>query len=83
MEESMIDRVASAICEARNAWFARDLEGDQPDYNEVVARAAIKAMREPTPEMVRAGVEGWKANGLASIQFVWPSMIDAALHSEG
>jgi hypothetical protein len=33
---------------------------------------------EPTPEMTRAGVEGWSANGYASIQFVWPAMLAAA-----
>lgn len=45
-----------------------------------LARAAIEAMRWPTPEMVKAGAEEFKImNVEAFTQDVWDAMIDAAL----
>ncbi|WP_262027167.1 hypothetical protein [Microvirga sp. Mcv34] len=75
----MIERVARAI----HAGVGFHGEYGQSPFSKEqcdrAALAAIEAMREPTNEMVGAGVEGWKVNGYASIQFVWPFMIDAAL----
>ena len=83
----MVERVARAMVESRNlpdgceinwAAFYRD------------ARAAIAAMREPTPEMVRAGDAGidecyntgyGTQDIVPSAETVWENMIDAALTS--
>lgn len=62
----MIERVALAIDECPE-WPAKT-------YRERCARAAIKAMREPTHEMVRAGEE----DGGHSI-YRWEAMVDTAL----
>lgn len=83
----LVERVAKAIF--REGFHHDELESvvaakweEWPESRQQCrrkARAAIEAMREPTNEMVGAGVEGWKANGYLSIQWVWPCMIDAAL----
>lgn len=88
MTETIIERVARAIYERRgllkpveafptNApWAQRALEE---------ARAAIEAMREPTEEMERAGLEtGEFENGICVTSAsapgnVWSAMIDEAL----
>lgn len=74
-----VEKVAEAIMKARHP-------GAPLTYVDFVLTvslgsdpAALEAMREPTEEMVKAGVEGWRANSYASIQWVWPSMVDAAL----
>lgn len=79
MSESMIERVARALAEE---------DGDLYEANAVfwkgMARAAIKAMREPTEAMERAGdIPGWDdAVSIGHSADVWRAMIDAAL-SEG
>lgn len=60
----MVQRVAAAIAANVGVW---------PDYKEV-ARAAIIAMREPTPRMLQLA-DPWKV----SRREVWRSLIDAAL----
>lgn len=56
MSETMVERVARAIAEASGAlWEAEDHEGRALFRRD--ARAAIEAMREPTDEMVIAGLE--------------------------
>jgi len=57
-EMTMVERVARAIYEGRNgvgavAWAHRQ-DGYKDPYR-ADARAAIEAMREPTPEMAVAG----------------------------
>lgn len=80
----MVEKVARGICVARGldpdngvihggkrypaAWMA----------NVAPARAAIEAMREPTREMILAGVHDIPG-GAASGVPVWRAMIDAAL----
>ena len=62
----MIERVARAICQERCAtpfgdppcWAADNFDGCQDDTPcSGIARAAIEAMREPTEEMLEAGME--------------------------
>jgi hypothetical protein len=69
----MVERVTMAIAKA---------SGEKPVFAyrfEEMARAAIEAMREPTPEM-------WDACEKARADFEtgigWPVMIDAALAKE-
>jgi len=73
--ESMVEKVARAICNRRMekpaqgdaydttiAWAEVDELGDSKDVLESYradARAAVEALMEPTPEMVAAGVEGY------------------------
>lgn len=73
----MVERVAKAIYEGRNgpgcvAWAHRD-KGYRAPYL-ADAHNALRAMREPTPEMERVGAEE-----LMSLSG-WQAMIDAALH---
>jgi hypothetical protein len=65
-DKTMLDRVANAC------WALRpNLAATYEDY----ARAAVKAMREPTPAMVKAG---WEMGGSPRAD-IWRAMIDAAL----
>jgi len=65
-DKTMLERVADA------SWALRgDLAASYEDY----ARAAITAMREPTPAMVKAGYE----RGGSPRADIWRAMIDAAL----
>ena len=85
MSESMIKRVADAMAErgVNDPGLAKAVV-DWGDY----ARAAIKAMREPTREMDGAGYDveglpGWTADRRAETHLnVWRAMIDAALKEE-
>lgn len=82
-EQSMVEKVARAICDsdfcdngdhgAGEAWA--DMDEQQRDYYRDNARAAIKALREPTEAMLIAAAE---INGLAIIP-EWCAAIDAAL----
>lgn len=51
--DELLDRVSAAICEARNKWMSRDLEGDQPDFDDALARAALAAI-EANPILPKA-----------------------------
>jgi hypothetical protein len=83
MTNEMIDRVAGALLMRSRSVM------DGPNYPspadcEHLARAAIEAMRDPTPEMVLAGWKspGWDDTGCAdseSAADVWRAMIDTAL----
>lgn len=78
----VVERVARALCLSDLVHVALGGEigpsetayadGNWPKY-ERKARAALEALREPTPEMVEAGA-GRLADGPA-----WRAMIDAAL----
>jgi hypothetical protein len=65
----MIIRVAQAIAEARNETNWQNCIG--------AARAAIQAMREPTPEMLDGATEGLPDWGYLPED--WRKMIDYAL----
>jgi hypothetical protein len=67
--DSMIIRVALAIAEAKNEREWRNYIG--------AARAAIEAMREPTPEMLDGAAVGMPDWG--SLPDDWRNMIDCAL----
>lgn len=71
----MIERVVEAISAAEKTWWASNTEGG-PSLQQIVARDAIEAMREPTQEMSDAAVE---RPGQMSYADVWRTMIDAAL----
>jgi len=60
---TMIKRVAGAIIASAN----------RRDSDEDMARAAIAAMREPTPQMLKA------SGGWLDTPEIWQAMIDAAL----
>jgi hypothetical protein len=63
MDNEMIERVAKAILETPNA----------SDYKTLVAKNAIKAMREPTKRMCNKGY------AVRPIEVCWRTMIDAII----
>jgi len=67
----MIERVSEAILNTPNA----------SDYKELVAKNAIRAMREPTEEMYKVGASMTISaqSGSIDIEEVWQTMIDEAL----
>lgn len=70
----IVERVAKAASEAR--WIGSDWGFEDPQSQELwrkIARVAIAAMREPTPEMIREG-DRWEWPG-----GIWRHMVDAAL----
>lgn len=74
MTESMIERVAKALCEQGGVVWGK-LSQIQKAHHLSLARAAIEAMREPTDAM-------WLADGLVDHMHptdAWEIMIDAAL----
>lgn len=84
----MIERVARAIEIAANEATESSEAGWReeyctPDMARAAARAAIKAMRDPTKEMFRAIPPPYSAQGMvdqpASYWDAWHAMIDAAL----
>lgn len=89
---TMIDRVQDAIVQALRAYGRGEVMsiGDHDrlrGFHELngdfdirsAARAAIKAMREPTDEMVRAGADGSGEGSEACAEGAWSAMLDAAL----
>lgn len=67
-------------CRGEGGGRFRDIkEPFQTDYLDM-ARAAIAAMREPTPAMVNYGEA---CDGTISAKEVWQTMIDAALQERG
>jgi hypothetical protein len=66
----MVERVAKVLRDNFDP-------GWEPDFQEM-ARDAIKAMREPTDEMIWAA-EQTHSEELAA-RFAWQSMIDVAIH---
>lgn len=76
----MIERVARAMARA-NYPAATDNDIDEMWEGWVKeARAAIAAMREPTPAMVNYGEA---CDGTISAKEIWQTMIDAALQERG
>lgn len=82
MASKMVERVALAIREERmlnEQYVGHNGERwPRPPIDEFygVARAAIEAMRQITPEMLQTG-QGWDG-----IPAIWGRMIDAALGNE-
>lgn len=96
LERSMVERVARAMALQENA--ARKASGfnyhgaldDWENLSETVrnmrratARAAIEAMRDPTPEMVKLGSYGFEAcradHCPDAVRHIWADMIGAVL----
>ena len=75
----MVEKVARALAERNNDYCERGLL-QWPAYEDD-ARAAIAALREPTPEMVDAGL--YEVNFIETnsthVRNAWGAMIDAAL----
>lgn len=83
MADSMIERVARAICQSDERhgepswdWYSSDEA--RSNYFDA-ARAAIEAMREPDMAMGRAMLSACEGKDPAPIAQVWYRMIDAAL----
>lgn len=74
MAESMVERVARAICRAHGKW----IEDDSWRIYQDEARAAIEAMREPTDAMMRQ----MEIAGGAGMRGVWWMGVDAALNEQ-
>ena len=75
--------MTSKIEEVRDAMMAAfDAAPDGEDVSMAMARAAIKAMREPTEAMDRAGQSG-RYQKYGGVKTTWTAMIDAALQEEG
>jgi len=80
----MVERVARAICESTEADIFDELDAHSIFRAVYIqqARAAIEAMREPTDEMIEAGLEHQVhtvENSRASTFVRWSWMVDAAL----
>lgn len=76
----MIERVAKAIWGGDDDEWATLAPWYADQYRDA-ATAALKALREPTSEMVEAGHDAcdWTANA----EPIWQAMIDTALAGEG
>ncbi|WDA36451.1 hypothetical protein [Sphingobium sp. YC-XJ3] len=84
---SMVEAMAMAIWGGDSDEWATLAPWYADQYRDY-ARAALKALREPTPEMVEAGEHAaWdSANSMPAIRAIpsaWQAMIDAALDGEG
>lgn len=88
MTESMVERCAKAIYDARNGHGATPwsrLQGSHKDPYRMDARAVLEALKTPTPEMVGAGWEGYWNHTMGdeishnAADAVFTAMIQAAL----
>lgn len=83
----MVERVARAIYEQRNGFGAKPWGRQPASHREPYlhdAKAALKAAREPTTAMLRAGSSTWDEKISATEPFphdlgTWRAMIDEAL----
>lgn len=90
---TMVEKVARAISDEPIAGaetlrtcmayigVATDIPWDEVAWQgqmQVLARAAIRAMMEPTPEMVEAGAKTSREEQ-CDVTAVWPAMLTAAL----
>lgn len=75
MSEDMVERVAKAIRDTN----ANTVGLTFTELSEAMARAAIEAMREPTPEMMQAYVHAFVSKDRFEGEKVYGQMIDAAL----
>lgn len=74
----MIERVARALFEDANGTSDGWENTNQTRWH-IAARAAIEAMREPTPGMLQAGYTEMDYHAEGWLRAAWPLMIDAAL----
>lgn len=74
----MIERVARALAEADGITICSDASYRMSSYG-IRAIAAIKAMREPSHEMLRVGSWAWTELTADCVGDIFPAMIDAAL----
>lgn len=96
MITEMVRRVALAIWQARENTFEPRLRRMQPDHIDSAtgswalcveqAVAAIETMRDPTDDMIAAGIaeadictDGQTICAVCIPEHAWPKMIDAAL----
>lgn len=81
--ESMVERVARALCEDTLSRWRSPLGVQDEPWREFIpaARAAIEAMRDATVPMFQAGLHPPKPNEVGAIPplNIWQAMIDAAL----
>lgn len=71
---TMIEMMARAI---HDEWETRaHVSKTEGELDKALAIAALKAMREPTEAMFKAG---WD-RGMRLPEFTWQAMIDAAIH---
>ena len=81
-----IDDVAKAICREEceyeglniSVWLSALSSGDRDEYRQI-ARAAIKAMGEPTKEMLEAGQRALERDPQKKVATLYQAMIGAAL----
>ena len=82
MTMTMIERVAIAIWNANRPSMAPpydELDALDKDRVQIIARACIEAMREPTPAMTEAV---WATEMDGNAWGAWEVMIDAALNEK-
>lgn len=86
--QTMIERVARAIREEivrqyrdneRQTFIAGVNYYEENISPELIARAAIAVMREPTEEMIKIGNDAWPSYVDCDSESVYRAMIDAAL----
>ena len=90
-DDTMVERVAKAIYAAEHGTEYQDGTPVRPSPDEwdvllTCARAAIAAMREPTPEMIAKRDDDsdpvhwdYKCHVCGGAEHAWKTMIDAAL----
>ena len=81
MVSEMVERVSKALIEADPGADERSLPMPTRTY-EAMARAAIKAMMEPTEDMAERGASemcNWNIPNPESGEAVWKAMLTAAL----
>jgi hypothetical protein len=86
MPDTMIERMARALCEKRMTppIYPQEVDQDWPLFADD-ARAVLAAMREPPMEIVQAGFDAeatanpYKTQPHHVVPAIWQAMIDAAL----
>lgn len=79
----MIDRVAEALYVGeglgpRQTWDEIQSDAWRRPYRNL-AYVALRAMREPTPEMLARADDGYDGPSQGEIKEIWQDMIDEAL----
>ena len=90
MTESMIERAARALANARSGRrtpTSRRVRGEPMEISLAVARldarAVIEAMREPKKEMYFAAIGNWGGvGGKLMAEALWKAMIDKVLEDD-
>jgi len=82
MTTEMVERVAKAICEAYGHYPDERVASSGKEaweYKVREARAAIRALMEPTEEMVSKGSDGSSQYAADLAKHTWQAMLTAAL----